>query len=79
MDQGGVCLGFFLLSSKKSRQTETNGVLSKLAFPKPKPKQSTGRYGEARFEVLPAASSYQPNRFLDLPISFTVFTVDCHC
>jgi hypothetical protein len=35
-DSGGVCLGFFELSTKISWDIETNGLLWALALPKPK-------------------------------------------
>jgi hypothetical protein len=44
----------------------------------PKPKQLAGRYWKARFEVLPAASPRQPNRFLDLVIWFHSIYIECH-
>jgi hypothetical protein len=51
---GGVCLGFFWLSSRISRWIETNGWLCRVLLPKPK--QRIGRASKAPFEVLPAAS-----------------------
>jgi hypothetical protein len=69
-------LGLFQLSIRKSQQIETKGVLSEVAFAKAK--AALGRDGEARIEVLPAASSYQLNRYLEMPISFSEFTEDCH-
>jgi hypothetical protein len=55
VDVGGVCLGFFKLSTEKSRQIETNGVLWLWAFAKPK----SGLHcaSEAPGDVLPAALS----------------------
>jgi hypothetical protein len=58
---GGVCLGFFQLSTKKNQQTETKGWLLKRALPKPK--HIIGRNREAPVEVLPPASrSFGLNR-----------------
>jgi hypothetical protein len=53
-DLGGVCLGLFELSSKKSNPTEPKGVRWLCALPKPS--SETGILGKAPWGVLPAAS-----------------------
>jgi hypothetical protein len=58
---GGVCLGFFQLSTEKSQQIETNGWLLKQALPKPK--QVIDRNREAPIEMLPAASALAAESF----------------
>jgi hypothetical protein len=77
---GGVCLGFFQLSTEKRQQIETNSWLLELALPKPK--HLVGRNHEAPIEVLSAASrSFGLNRqtvFRTYPFHFVVFTIDCH-
>jgi hypothetical protein len=60
-------LGFFWLSSEKSQPIQLNGVLWKLALPKPKPR--IGKDKKARLEVLlvlPAALPLTAESFFKL-------------
>jgi hypothetical protein len=53
VDSGPLCLGFYWLSTGKSRSNETNGVASTTGFAEASSR--TGRRGKAPGEVLPAA------------------------